>query len=146
MLGDVARGNTLKSLPVIFNSLGTPQDPLRKFLASILLRAMAWTVEEVQRRTDDYIHGRSPKIVTPTVDRIARFIIAITRGLSLVIPMLIMRMNQNTTKSLITTSVAVLLFSAMVSIPFKASNAETLGITAAYAAVLVVIVGTSSQG
>lgn len=58
--------------------------------------------------------------------------------------MLIMRLHPSLTKSLVTTSVAELLFSGAVSIVFKASNAETLAITATYAAVLVVFVGTSS--
>ena len=58
--------------------------------------------------------------------------------------MLIMRIQQNPNKSLVTTSVAVVLFAGIVSVGFNASNAETLGITAAYAAVLVVFVGTSA--
>ena len=83
-------------------------------------------------------------MVSPFVDKFARFIIVLTGGLSLVVPMLIMRLQQNSNKSLITTSVAVVLFSGVVSIVFRASNAETLSITAAYAAVLVVFVGTST--
>ena len=59
--------------------------------------------------------------------------------------MLIMRLDSSENKSLITTSVAVLLFSAVVSIVFKATNQETVAITATYAAVLVVFVGTSSN-
>ena len=95
-------------------------------------------------RSDDYYNGKPPVTMSPFVDRLARFIVAFTGGLSLVVPMLIMRIHQNSTKSLITTSVAVVLFSAVVSVVFNASNAETLGITAAYAAVLVVFVGTSA--
>ena len=85
-----------------------------------------------------------PRVMIAIVDRVARFIVAITGGLSLVVPMLILRLQEDPNKSLITTSVAVVLFSGLVSVGFSASNAETLGITAAYAAVLVVFVGTSS--
>jgi len=96
------------------------------------------------RRLDEYTHNAVAREVSPFVDKLARFVVAITGGLSLVLPMLVMRLNQNETKSLITTSVAVLIFSALVSIVFKATNTETLGITAAYAAVLVVFVGASA--
>lgn len=93
--------------------------------------------------------GQDPRQMPPFVGKFTRFfkrfIVAVTGGLSLVVPMLIMRINENTTKSLVTTSVAVILFAVIVSIGFKALAAETLGITAAYAAVLVVFVGTSSK-
>ena len=48
------------------------------------------------------------------------------------------------TKSLITVSLAVTLFAAMMSIAMRASNTETLVATATYAAVLIVFVGTSN--
>lgn len=93
--------------------------------------------------------GTNAKRISPFINKAAsflrRFIVALTGGLSLVVPMLIMRINETTTKSLVTTSVAVVLFAIIVSLGFKASAAETLGITAAYAAVLVVFVGTSSN-
>jgi len=124
----------------------TPSDPLRDWVKKHLPKSLAWTNEEVTRRYDAYHHFNKsiPDVVSPFVDKFARFIIALTGGLSLVVPMLIMRLQQNSNKSLITTSVAVVLFSGVVSIVFRASNAETLSITAAYAAVLVVFVGTST--
>ena len=122
-----------------------PSDLLRNWLKKILPRPLTWTDEERNRRWDAYIGTQSmAEEISPAVDRLSRFIVAMVGGLSLVVPMLIMRLHQNENKSLITTSVAVVLFSGIVSIVFRASNAETLGITAAYAAVLVVFVGTST--
>ena len=138
-----------------------PIDPLRNFLKKVLPKHLAWTQEERERRIitlpnqltwtpeererrmHDFLEGMSPEENTPFVDTLARFIVAITRGLSLVIPMLVMRLGETLPKSLTTVSVAVILFSALTSLMFKASNVETLGATAAYAAVLVVFVGTS---
>ena len=119
-------------------------DPLRNFLKRVLPKELTWTNDE--RNPSDYEDYwlKPPEDVSPFVDRLARFIVAITGGLSLVIPMLVMRLGETLPKSLTTVSVAVLLFSALTSLMFKASNVETLGATAAYAAVLVVFVGTSS--
>ena len=110
----------------------------------MLPKSLTWSHEEFERRDiNDYLEDKAPQEISPFVDRLARFIVAITGGLSLVVPMLIMRLDEHLKKSLITVSVAVVLFSALTSLMFKASNVETLGATAAYAAVLVVFVGTS---
>ena len=121
-------------------------DPLRNFLKKVLPRHLTWSAEEKMRyfSAGESLSGKTPEETTPFVDTLARFIVAITGGLSLVIPMLVMRLGETLPKSLTTVSVAVLLFSALTSLMFKASNVETLGATAAYAAVLVVFVGTSS--
>lgn len=57
--------------------------------------------------------------------------------------MLIMRIGENLTKSLVTTSIAVVLFAGITSLVLRANNTETVAATATYAAVLVVFVGTS---
>lgn len=69
--------------------------------------------------------------------------VAFAGGLSLIVPMLIMRIGENLTKSLVTTSVAVVLFAGITSLILRANNTETVAATATYAAVLVVFVGTS---
>ena len=120
-------------------------DPLRNVLKRVLPQVLTWTIDEAKRRGHvDYFSGMTPEDTSPFVDTLARFIVAITGGLSLVIPMLVMRLGETLPKSLTTVSVAVILFSALTSLMFKASNVETLAATAAYAAVLVVFVGTSS--
>ena len=131
----LARGDIMmKRMP---DKVVATSDPLRRWLSKVIPRRFL-----VSYYDDEHV---TPKPTpSPLVNRLARFTVAITGGLSLVVPMLIMSINQNLIKSLMTTSVAVVLFAGLVSVVFSASNAETLGITAAYAAVLVVFVGTSA--
>lgn len=75
----------------------------------------------------------------------ARFIWSISGGLLLIVPMLIMALLKNQTASLITTSCAVFIFALAVTGISSASPQELLAATAAYAAVLVVFVGTSQN-
>ena len=75
------------------------------------------------------------------MDWLARFIVALLGGASLVVPMLIMSIKYSKTKSLVTTSVAVLLFAVIVSFGFRIDNKDTVTATAVYAAVLVVVCG-----
>lgn len=60
--------------------------------------------------------------------------------------MVIMILNPSETKSVVTVSMAVVIFALVLSFGIKVSNVETLVSTATYAAVLVVFVGTSSGG
>lgn len=141
---DIELVDLSRSLP---NSTSGSIDPLRNFLKRVLPVRLTWTPAERDRRElSEFRVGKDPEDISPFVDRLARFIVAITGGLSLVIPMLIMRLGETLAKSITTVSVAVVLFSALTSLMFKASNVETLGATAAYAAVLVVFVGTSNSG
>jgi VIT1/CCC1 family predicted Fe2+/Mn2+ transporter len=75
--------------------------------------------------------------------RLARFAMAALGGLLLVVPMLIMANVQGKASSLITTCIALLVFSALVTLFTELGPHEILATTAAYAAVLVVFVGTS---
>jgi VIT1/CCC1 family predicted Fe2+/Mn2+ transporter len=120
-------------------------DPLRTFLKTHLPKQLTYTRAEMHAHDDEYISGKPPVAVSPLVDRLARFIVSFVGGASLVVPMIIMCLPaQDTTKSLIVTSVAVTLFAIVMALVMNASNAETLVATATYAAVLVVFVGTSS--
>jgi VIT1/CCC1 family predicted Fe2+/Mn2+ transporter len=65
-------------------------------------------------------------------------------GLFLVVPMLIMTLHQSRNTSLITVCISTLIFTIVVSVFSKAKEHEVIGIVAAYAAVLVVFVGTST--
>ena len=144
-------------------------DPLREWLKKTLPRRFTWSRDEQMKHMSTFSNqpGRfllgsygpdstteripikdiknlgSPQGITSFVDKFARFIVAILGGLSLVVPMLIMRNHPNSNKSLITTSISVLVFAAGTSMGFNATNMETLASTAAYAAVLVVFIGTS---
>lgn len=124
-----------------------PSDPLRDALKRVLPKSLTYTEREMGRRTTEYLLGREPpEEVSPFVDRLARFFVAFAGGTALVAPMLVMRLpDVSLTKSLVTVSVAVLLFAAALSIGLRASNTETMVSTATYAAVLVVFVGTTTS-
>lgn len=72
-----------------------------------------------------------------------RFSMASAGGLVLVVPMLIMANLESKTASLVTTCVAMFLFAAGITFGTHLKPDQVLGATAAYAAVLVVFVGTS---
>ncbi|KAK1240458.1 hypothetical protein MKX07_004486 [Trichoderma sp. CBMAI-0711] len=120
-------------------------DPLRDILKALLPRSLTYTKREMERHRTEYFKGLPPTEVSPFVDKVARFIVAFVGGASLVVPMLIMRLPRvSLAKSLVTVSVAVLLFAAVLSLVMRASNTDTMVSTATYAAVLVVFVGTTS--
>lgn len=122
-----------------------PSDPIQNHLKTVLPRRLTYTKDEMDRRLDEYLKGLPPETISPWIDKLTRFIIAFAGGASLVVPMLVMSLpSPHQAKSLITVSIAVLLFASMMSVVVRVSNAETLVATATYAAVLVVFVGTSS--
>lgn len=124
---------------------GTPRiDPFRAFLMRKLPVYFTYSEEERSARGLEYNEGKKPKDVSSFVDHLARFLIAITGGLFLVIPMLVMAIDTSQKKSLITVSLSVLLFALTLSFGVRTTNVEALVSTATYAAVLVVFVGTSS--
>lgn len=122
----------------------TSVDPVRALLSRILPKRITYTKAEKRERIEEYVKGEPPETVSPLVDKLARFLVALVGGASLVLPMLIMSLPQNLVKSLVTVSIAVTLFAMLLSVGVRASNAETLVATATYAAVLVVFVGTST--
>lgn len=86
-----------------------------------------------------------PEIYSSILDRIARFIIGMAGGCSLIVPITIMAIDFSTTKSLFTISVAVVSFALAFGLVFESDNRETLTATATYAAVLVVFLGRAHQ-
>ena len=65
-------------------------------------------------------------------------------GVAVIAPMLLMSLHRDLNTSLITSSVATALFTLVLALRAKSlKGQEVLGATAAYAAVLVVFVGTS---
>lgn len=65
-------------------------------------------------------------------------------GLALITPMILMVLHKDTLTSLLTVSVATLVFPFLVAVYSHHRPLELFGVTAAYAAVLVVFVGSSS--
>ncbi|KAK3707629.1 hypothetical protein LTR37_011977 [Vermiconidia calcicola] len=78
--------------------------------------------------------------------RLLRFAMAVLGALLLVIPMVIMTIVVGKAASLITTCVSMLVFAILITMFTELGPNEVLGTTAAYAAVLVVFVGTSVAG
>jgi hypothetical protein len=82
--------------------------------------------------------------VSPAQERFARFIACFLGGASLLVPMILMTFKTQNNTRLIIVSCFVLFFGFMVSVFTEASNQEALGAVAAYAAVMVVYVGSAS--
>lgn len=122
----------------------TDADPLREIFMRYLPSRLTFSRHERLARAKEYEDGLPPKEISNFVDRLARFVIAIAGGIFLVVPMVIMTLRPSETKSLVTVSVAVVVFALVLSFGIRVSNVETLVSTATYAAVLVVFVGTSS--
>ena len=123
--------------------LPATSDPIRNFLKCRLPRRLTYTREEMSRRTEAYLDRQPPHLVSPFVDVVARFIIALAGGAALIVPVLIMTLHATLLSKLLTLGISVLLFSMATAIGLQATNPETLVSTATYAAVLVVFVGTS---
>jgi VIT1/CCC1 family predicted Fe2+/Mn2+ transporter len=119
-------------------------EPLRQTLMHYLPPWLTYSHEEKAERKKEYSEGKVPRAVSTPVDRLARFLVALTGGSFLIVPMVIMSLNTSQTKSLVTVSLSVLLFVLILSFIVRVSNVETLVATATYAAVLVVFVGTSN--
>lgn len=141
-------------------------DTLRSILINILPQSLVYQTKEdaekakteraenkvrqAQRvkKFDWSVYRTNRPIITRFVDDLAfflpRFAIAIISGASLIVPMIIMTLNKSLTKSLITTSAAVLLLAGVLSFIIKAKTYDIITTTATYAAVLVVFVGLSS--
>lgn len=74
-----------------------------------------------------------------------RTFMAILGGIFLIGPMLVMVLHNTKATSLITTSICAFLFGLVISVSLE-KPIEVLSATAAYAAVLVVFVGTNTGG
>ena len=122
----------------------SPRDELRKFLMRSLPRTFTYSDEEKEKRSEEYFLRKTPLHVSKSVDKIAQFLLALVGGASLIVPMLIMSFHASKKKSLITVSVATFVFSFVLSMSLRLQNNDVLAATAAYAAVLVVFVGTST--
>ncbi|KAK5121888.1 hypothetical protein LTR85_004459 [Meristemomyces frigidus] len=76
-------------------------------------------------------------------DLFQRSVIAVSGGVSLLVPVIIMTFTTSRAARLIVVSVTVLLFSLFMAVGTPATNENLLTATAAYAAVMVVYVGTA---
>ncbi|KAI1081486.1 hypothetical protein F5B20DRAFT_579349 [Whalleya microplaca] len=103
---------------------------------------------------DEYSHGNLDLIIGAFNQRnrinkersfkafIVRFATAMSGGIALIGPMLLMVLHKDTATDLATTSFSVILFAFFMAIYSNGSPEAIVGIVASYAAVLVVFVGT----
>ncbi|KAL2864381.1 uncharacterized protein BJX67DRAFT_224098 [Aspergillus lucknowensis] len=127
-----------------FSEADAEIDPLRRSLMRYLPSSLAYSSEEYHARQREYSEGRPPKIVSTFVDRLARFLVALTGGVFLIVPTIIMTLRPSQTKSLVVVSITVLFFTFVLSFAVRVSNVETLVAAATYAAVMVVFLGATN--
>jgi hypothetical protein len=121
-------------------------DGVREMMRTYLPKQISWSREERARHRHLYDQGVwKPTELSPTADRIARFIIPFGGALFILVPMYIMALHQNSTSNLITTTIAVTLLVMVCSIPLRLANETTFSATVGYAAVLIVFVGLTSS-
>ncbi|EXJ75166.1 uncharacterized protein A1O5_01862 [Cladophialophora psammophila CBS 110553] len=117
---------------------------LREFLRKWLPRQLSWSLEARWERPYEYHLGEYPAYYSRFVEGVPKFLFAPAAGCSFVVPMTIMvKGGASQKKSLTTVSVAVTIFAMILTIGAKLENKDALAVTAAYAAVLVVFVGSS---
>jgi hypothetical protein len=140
-------GDPFSSHYSYFEPASSRVDPLRHFFMRHLPSSLTFSPEGKEERAKEYQDGELPKEISVFVDRLARVLIALTGGAFLIVPMVIMVLNQghNQVQNLVTASTAVVLFALAMAFGVRVSNAETLIATATYAAVLVVFVCTSTS-
>ncbi len=97
----------------------------------------------MRHRTEDFLVGKALEKVPPLIGRLARFMIAFLGSLTLVVP--IAKIHQSLLKSLMASSVAVVVFAALLSLVCRASKPDTLAAIAIYVAVVTVFVGKSTR-
>jgi hypothetical protein len=88
-------------------------------------------------------HRRHGRHISPAVDSIARVTFALLGGLFLLAPMALMSYVTSKAFLVITTVLFTLLVAVLLGLASQASNQELLAVTAAYAAVLTVFVGSA---
>ncbi|KAI3398790.1 hypothetical protein diail_8481 [Diaporthe ilicicola] len=91
-------------------------DPLRRRLIEHLPARFTFSRQEREKRTREYEQGEPLSERSGFADALARFIIAIAGGACLIVPMVIMSLSPSEVKSLVTVSVAVVIFSLMLII------------------------------
>jgi len=118
---------------------------LRELMRIYLPVRYTWTAAERADRPDMYAAKYAPITLAPGLDRLARSILPLIGALFLLVPIYIMALQPGLTTSLVTTTIAVILFTLLCGITMGVSSAQAVGTTAGYAAVLVVFVGLANE-
>jgi len=125
-------------------------DPFRRFLSNHLPEVL--TAEDREQQEWHAQFGRMGLQPVPTrmvpaggpiFDAIARFLVALIGGALLMAPIIAMSFVDSQNMRLVIASIFVVGFSIILSFVTSASNQEIIGGSAAYAAVIVVFVGSA---
>ncbi|CAO1602662.1 hypothetical protein XANCAGTX0491_006267 [Xanthoria calcicola] len=103
------------------------------------------TIDDIELKEREFYKSQRRDRVARRLGMRNRLIAAAFGGLSLIVPMLIMAICPSQAKTLVTSSVAVLLFAVGLAWKSMAKIETLLATTAAYAAVMVVFVGVNSN-
>lgn len=127
----------------------TVHDPFRRGIQKTLRRLRYWRSSNKSNGDEECFPKRwFPKIsayqnTALVADILSRFVVAIVASAFMVLP-LIMISNQTTKRErLVTISIWIALFSVLISTTLRASNLATMGVAAAYAAILSVVVSSA---
>ncbi|KAI1140227.1 hypothetical protein F5Y05DRAFT_424130 [Hypoxylon sp. FL0543] len=112
-------------------------NPIRRAFMKCLPSRLTWSKEERRQREGEYNDGKLPRSVSKFVDHSVRFFVALTGGLVLGVPMLVMSKQPSAVKNLAAGSSFILFLAFVLAFWVRVSNVETLVSTFAYAAVLI---------
>lgn len=142
-----------KPYSTLYRRLQEPKpgsDTMQRILKWVVPKHQYYQKEKHERKGDlqSLIQGDALENTTHLVRvltlYIPRFFITAICGASLIAPMIIMSLDKSLVKSLVTTSVAIVLVAAFLSAIPGPGYSDIIAATATYAAVLVVFVGLSS--
>ena len=91
---------------------------------------LAWSARKKIEREGQYWAQQTTQEISPFADKLARFLVAMAGGLSpvvpMLVPMLVIRIYE-TTRSMVMTSVAVVLFSGATAFVFSGDKCGDAG-------------------
>jgi hypothetical protein len=133
------------------SSRGDPlQRPIHKCLRALRYRSFVSKFqgdEEIAEEGSGQQHPspakRSYQNTIFLAEIISRFLVALFAGIFMVTPLVMISYQERQGAHLITVAIWIIAFSLLVSVVMKVSNQATMGVVAAYAAILSVFVSNS---
>ncbi|QLI66849.1 uncharacterized protein G6M90_00g041160 [Metarhizium brunneum] len=105
---------------------------------------LSYSSQERLYRSKEFGDAKPTDEISTLVDNLVRLLVALVAVLVVVIPMFIVLVHSLPKKSLIPSSVFMIMFACVLSFMVKTSNVETLVTAATYLAILVVFVRANS--
>lgn len=133
--------------------LSSRGDPLQRLIHKWLRAIRYRSLSSKFRKDEETAEERIEQHPTPIkfsyqntvflAEIISRFLVALVGGIFMVIPLVMISHQERQSAHLITVAIWIIAFSLLVSIVMKVSNQATLGVVAAYSAILSVFVSNS---